>query len=82
MTRDEIREEIAKIIRSEFTGVEFSSPDDFLMDCGLNSVDMVSLIIILEDVYSIEFNDDDLTIKNFATVNTILDCVCRTKSKK
>jgi hypothetical protein len=43
-------------------------PDDIL---SLDSLNVVSLIIEIENEYGFEFNEDDINLNNFSSINSI-----------
>lgn len=45
--------------------------DTLLNECGLDSVGIVELIILIEEKYNFEFSSNDLNLKDFETVNSI-----------
>lgn len=44
-------------------------------ECGLNSINVIELIVAIEDEFSFEFDNTSLDLKNFETVNKITDLV-------
>lgn len=53
-------------------------PQDNLAAFGLDSMKSVALIVELEEVFNIIFNDDELLFENFSNINKISE---RVKSK-
>jgi acyl carrier protein len=49
---------------------------DKLRDCGLTSVQLVSLIFVVETAFDIAIPDSELTPGNFASVDTIARMLC------
>lgn len=60
----------------EKTDVNFSVEDD-LSPYGLDSINTVRLIVELEDMFDIIFEDDELLFQNFSTVNHIVSRIIR-----
>ncbi|WP_028595931.1 acyl carrier protein [Paenibacillus assamensis] len=52
--------------------------DDDLTVLGLDSVKSVRLVLVLEEIFNVIFNDDELLFESFNTINKIIDRVsCR-----
>jgi acyl carrier protein len=46
-------------------------PDDDLREVGLNSLDMVNLMLAVEAEFDLNIPDADMTLRNFRTVSAI-----------
>jgi acyl carrier protein len=64
---DEIVKIIAEVIETEITDYSINP-----FNHGLDSLGVLKLITILEDRLSIEIDDNDLTVENMSSVNSIL----------
>ena len=53
------------------------SPDDSLMNLGIDSLKIVELMLALEDAFGIEFDSSDLNPTELITVNDLIDLVNR-----
>lgn len=42
---------------------------------GINSVDFIKILVMVENEFDIEFSDDDLTGETFITINDFINCV-------
>ena len=51
---------------------------ELVNDLGVNSIELADLILLCEDKYGIEIDDDD--IKNFITVGDFVDYLTKTVS--
>lgn len=53
--------------------------DDYLdyKGAGLNSLELMTLIVYLEDYYEIEFEDEDLLISEYVYIKDLMDIVCK-----
>ncbi len=51
---------------------------ELVNDLGVNSIELADLILLCEDKYNIEIDDDD--IKNFITVGDFVDYLTKTVS--
>lgn len=60
---------ILKELRPEF---DFEESEDFVEDGYLDSFDIISLVSILEENYSIKISGLDVIPENFCTVDAIL----------
>jgi acyl carrier protein len=50
-------------------------PDDNLIDIGLNSLSYIKLIVLLEKEFDIEFNEYELNIDNYKSINAVVKTV-------
>lgn len=75
MDRELIVKKIIKIIEEEFESVLIESADANLLESGLNSVDLIQLIILIEEGFGFEFPDEDLVIENFRSVNILSEYI-------
>lgn len=53
------------------------SPLDTLAEAGLNSLDAVRLVLLVEDEFNIEIPVTELTLANFRSISTISRLVTR-----
>ncbi|GAA0661783.1 hypothetical protein HUF15_30420 [Streptomyces samsunensis] len=72
MDRSEITQKVRKHV-----GALLKSPADFpetdlLSAHGLDSLTSVQLTLYLEDEFGVLFEDDELSIENFATIGSIV----------
>lgn len=66
--------QIYDILKSnfEFTkDVQQIMPEDNLMDFGLDSISMVKVVVIIEEIYNISIPDEDLLFENFNSIEKI-----------
>lgn len=70
-------EKVKKILLNytEASVDEMKPEMDLVKDLGLNSLDVVNLIVTFEDEFGIEISDR--TIKNLKTVGDIVECLER-----
>lgn len=72
--RKEIEQSLRKIIMEllELTKpVEEIANDDDLTKLGMNSISAIELVVEVEDKYDFEFNDEDLLVDNFKTIERL-----------
>lgn len=70
-------ERITDIVRSIMPNKDTDlKPElDLIDSAGLDSVNMLELITSLEEHFSISFEDDDLDINNFRTIESIFNTI-------
>ncbi|WP_028560593.1 acyl carrier protein [Paenibacillus pinihumi] len=49
--------------------------EDSLSDIGLNSIKFIELVVAIESESGIEFDDEDLDIKNFENLNKLISYI-------
>ena len=54
--------------------------DDDLIEIGLNSLNCIQLIVLLEDKYNIEFGYIDLSVESVNTVSKIINYILSHKN--
>ena len=54
--------------------------DDDLIEIGLNSLNCIQLIVLLEDKYNIEFGYSDLSVESVNTVSKIINYILSNKN--
>lgn len=76
--REEIEKSLRKIIKEV---LELSKPveeicnDDDLSELGMNSITAIELVVEVEEKYDFEFNDEDLLVDNFKTINRLVSYI-------
>ncbi len=72
-----VEERVMSIVRERsFMGDEVKKEDEF-STIGINSIDIVDVIVALEDEFEICFNDSVLNIEKFKTVENAIEIVNR-----
>lgn len=72
LTTEEIREKILEIAEEEeIPAVTCLEDDTSLLEIGISSIQFISLIVLLEEFYGIQFEDDDLLFANIDTIKKI-----------
>lgn len=70
-----VREKISEIL-SELTGIDTINTDDALQeDLGLNSIQMVTLLIMIEDNFNIFLDESDMNPYDLIYVYQVVDVV-------
>jgi acyl carrier protein len=75
MNETEILSQMERKIRELLSLEQELGENDNLEDKGLDSVHSMQLIIELEKLFDIEFDDDDLILDNFSTIKEIYQIV-------
>ena len=70
MNREEIKERIVKI--AEETIDAYLEEDEPLMESGVDSLSLVTLVVSIEEAFSVAFLDDDLQPENLRTLSSLI----------
>ena len=75
ITKEAIAEALLKFARSKILdeGVELQ-PEDKLMNAGLDSHNLLELIVFIERNFGIRIPDHDLTIGNLSSIESLSNC--------
>jgi acyl carrier protein len=68
-----MRERIIKILNDIRPEFDFSTSDNFIEQGLLDSFDIVSLVVAIDNEYAISINGMDILPENFASVDKIED---------
>lgn len=79
-TVNEITDEVVKRVKQALKIQQDINLDEDLTVLGLNSMDVMTLAIDLEDVYSIDFSPDELLHKHFSTIRNIVELIDKKKA--
>lgn len=67
-----LKEIIARSIDIDISTIE----NDFnLIDAGFDSISFIKMIILIENIFSIEVDDDDLSIFTLSTLSTLIEYI-------
>ncbi|MDR2045198.1 MAG: phosphopantetheine-binding protein [Clostridium sp.] len=55
--------------------VEINENTSLYNECGINSIDIIDLIVCIEEKFNFEFNNTNLVLKDFESVSRIADIV-------
>ncbi|TKD59600.1 hypothetical protein FBF75_01250 [Bacillus sp. S2(2019)] len=75
LTRTEVEEKIVQLVMNKLSLTEQPGLDDSLKALGLNSVQIVSFVISLEDTFHIAFEDEELHPDHFRTLDRLFTLV-------
>lgn len=70
-------EELLKILNDVKPGVDYANETDLIGHGILDSITMVTLVLLLGDAFDVDITPVDITSENFKTVNTIYDMIKR-----
>lgn len=83
MDRVQILNDLAKQI-NQMKETEKELAEDDLLDfrgAGLNSVEILTLIVFLEDMYAIEISDDELILNQYVYMKDLIDVIVKNTEK-
>ena len=84
LSKKNIEDELIQILQSEFELYSFKIEDidleQSIFSLGMDSVDMMILITILEEKYEISIQSDNYD--SFLTINSIIDSIYRLVEEK
>lgn len=63
------------ILKENFSEVQVNTTKDNIIEGGMDSLKIIKLIIEIEEYFDFEFDDDDLTMANFVSIDTITELV-------
>lgn len=70
-------EELLEILNDVKPGVDYENETDLIGHGILDSITMVTLVLLLGDAFDVDITPVDITPENFKTVNTIYDMIKR-----
>jgi acyl carrier protein len=82
MDRDALRREVKSLLA---TGLRLEIPVDDIVDAapifgdglGLDSIDALELVVLVEDRFHVTIPDEDVGKRAFASVNALVDFIAR-----
>lgn len=69
------RKTLLEILEEACPGIDFEKETALIDDGVLESLDIVTIVAEIMDVFDVELNVDDLLPENFNTVEAILDLI-------
>ena len=73
MEKDEIREEILKLLQELHEDVDFELEDALVDDKVLDSFDLVTLVTELNETFDVEVTAREFIAENFNSLDTLTD---------
>lgn len=55
--------------------------EDQLIDLGINSIDYIKIVLVLESEFGFEFDDETLDMNNISNVRLLYQYICKKLSK-
>jgi acyl carrier protein len=74
---DAVKEIMVERLFLKVAPEEIADDAPLMEEMGVDSVSVFEIVVGLEEVYEISFEDDDFTLENFATPKAIADYVRR-----
>lgn len=71
MDREDIKAKIIKAAK-ETIGADLDE-NESLIESGVDSLALVSLIVSIEYAFDVEFSDDDLQLENLQTLSSLIE---------
>lgn len=75
-TQDVVMELIPGVTREEL------SADQDVFSLGLDSINAMTLVMNIQDTFSIKFDSSDIDLENFQTIGSIVDLVVRKQEEQ
>lgn len=78
MDKNDIINSILDVIKSKRLikrKVEINENTSLFSECGIDSVDVIELIVYIEDKFNFEFEDTDLILDDLDTVSNIANII-------
>ncbi|MBR6229424.1 MAG: acyl carrier protein [Eubacterium sp.] len=75
MEKDEIREEILKLLQELHEDVDFELEDALVDDKVLDSFDLVTLVTELNETFDVEVTAREFIAENFNSLDTLTDMI-------
>lgn len=76
MVKEKVKELLKEVLHEDL------EEECNLINEGLDSVHVIQLIIKIEIAFGIEFEDEDLQMRHFITLQSIVDFIFRKKAEK
>lgn len=71
----ETQERVVKILEELSGNTNINSNDHLQNDLGLDSLDLVNLLVCIEDEFEIELDESDMNPFDFETVESVVNMV-------
>ena len=84
MSENEIKSVVKKTMK-EIIGNDLAydidniGDNESLLMIGVNSLNVIKLIMRIEEEFDLEFEDEDIALKNWKDIKTIVDLIIRRK---
>jgi len=68
---DRLKDMLVDRLMLKMKPAEIADTDDLIQKWGLESVQLMEIVIGLEEVFGIQLGDDEFSVKKFRTINNI-----------
>ena len=75
MEKNDIFVLVSKEIRKHIGSDRSIEMINNIQEIGLNSIDFIKLLIFIEDKFEFEFNDDELELENYVTIEDVINAI-------
>jgi len=72
---DKLKNMLVERLMLKFKSTEIADEDDLIQKWGLESVQLMEIVIGLEEVFGIQLGDDEFSVKKFRTIKNIAEVV-------
>lgn len=72
---DKLKNMLVERLMLKFKPAEIADEDDLIQKWGLESVQLMEIVIGLEEVFGIQLGDDEFSVKKFRTIKNIAEVV-------
>ena len=80
---EQIRRIIESIMKDNYIeNLNELDDDSSLYSIGIDSINLIEIVIALEDHFDIEFSENELSMENFETINSINNTCCTLMDRK
>lgn len=76
-----MNERVMEMLKELHPELDFAGSDDFVDDGFLDSFDVVALVDMLEEEYSVRIDGMEIIPENFASIDSIVSLVNKSKGR-
>ncbi len=76
VTKESVLSKISDYLRDEYYVENFDTSKSLIQDYGINSLDVLKLIISIEEEFALMIPDEELSKFSIATINEIVEFIC------
>lgn len=78
--KQQLKEMIVERLFLDVDPAQIGDDENLMEDYEIDSVNLFEIVVGLEEVFEISFEDDDFTVELFATVNSLAEFVDRKRT--
>jgi acyl carrier protein len=82
MDRSEVVKILSRVLNLDYEIVSSLDDNESLRVISLNSIKAIQVIVMLEELIGVEFEEEDLNISKIDSINKILEMVIKYQSKE